>query len=123
VLYVEITDANNRPVLQTKIPLENGIGNGSIYIPQTITSGTHNFRAYTAWMKNFDSAFYFQKEINVFNPDRYSTTEQNELEKNVDIQFFPEGVLLELLTNLERGSNSQVRSLTAKTSRSQNLNL
>ena len=36
VAYVEILDQNNHAVVQAKIALKNGSGNGSVYIPLTL---------------------------------------------------------------------------------------
>src|SRR6476646_4756948 len=45
VAYFEILNAENRAVLQTKVALENGFGNGSIFLPATINSGNYQVRA------------------------------------------------------------------------------
>src|SRR5688572_5792325 len=39
VAYVEILDKANLPVLQTKIALHNGGGNGSLFLPASLNSG------------------------------------------------------------------------------------
>jgi hypothetical protein len=65
--YVEIIDSANTPVLQGKIGLEKGIGNGSFIIPVNIATGTYTFRCYTNWMKNFSVENFFEKEIAIAN--------------------------------------------------------
>src|SRR5690606_3640142 len=40
--YVEILDKDNRPVLQTKISLKNGHGNGALFLPATINTGNYH---------------------------------------------------------------------------------
>ena len=67
VAYVELLDSANKPVLQAKIGLRNGEGNGSLYLPVNLSSGNYLLRAYTNWMKNFDPVFFFQKKITVVN--------------------------------------------------------
>jgi len=67
VAYVEILNANEKPVLQATVALDNGRGNGSFYLPSSITSGNYIFRAYTNWMKNFGADQYFQKDITIVN--------------------------------------------------------
>ncbi len=52
-------NADNTAVLQAKVHLENGCGNGSFFIPTTINSGSYILRAYTSWMKNFDENYFF----------------------------------------------------------------
>ena len=39
VAYVEIIDDLKRPVLQTKVAMKDGFGNGSIFLPASISSG------------------------------------------------------------------------------------
>lgn len=90
VVYIDILDNNQNPVTQTKVEIKNGIGDGSIYMPVTISNGNYKFRAYTNWMKNFKPDFYFEKMITLINPLKIPepikavTTDYN-------IQFFPEG--------------------------------
>src|ERR1700722_12778072 len=50
VVYVEVLDNNQTAVIQAKVALKNGIGNGSLYIPVTVNNGNYKFRAYTSWM-------------------------------------------------------------------------
>ena len=57
VAYVEILDKNNRPVLQSKVSLKNGHGNGSLFLPAVIEGGNYTFRAYTSWMRNSGPEF------------------------------------------------------------------
>jgi hypothetical protein len=90
VAYIELLDANNKPVLQAKIALKQGDGNGSLFIPFTINSGKYKLRAYTNWMKNFDVNYFFEKHISVINTQKiYETGNSKPLQ--YDVQFFPEG--------------------------------
>lgn len=90
VAYIDILDAQNRPVKQIKIALDGGFGSGAIYLPASLTSGNYTLRAYTNWMKNFEAAYYFAKTIAIINPGIAATVPEP---KGVapDIQFFPEG--------------------------------
>lgn len=101
VAYVEILDKDQRSVLQGKISLENGTGNGSLYIPLSFNSGVYKLRAYTNWMKNFDAAYYYEKPITIVNSVKNSN-KQAVASKNYDLQFFPEG------GNLVQGLQSKV---------------
>ncbi len=89
--YVEILDKNNRPVLQQKISLKPGEADGSLIIPVTIPSGTYKFRAYTNWMKNFTTEYFFEKAIRIINPINLQPDSSIAKVKHYDIQFFPEG--------------------------------
>src|ERR1700733_1805307 len=68
VVYVDVLDNNQNPIIQAKVSVKNGIGNGSLYIPVSVTNGNYKFRAYTSWMKNFSPDFYFEKPITLINP-------------------------------------------------------
>lgn len=91
VVYLEITDAHHHPVLQTKISIESGVGSGSLYLPPTINSGNYFLRAYTSWMKNFSSDFFFNKTITIINTFKPLDEANVKPSTAVDLQFFPEG--------------------------------
>jgi hypothetical protein len=92
VAYLEIIDIENKPVLQTKIVLNNGSGSGSISIPLTLSSGNYILRSYTSWMKNFDPDLYFHKNLTFYNTLKEETlSEKDNVNKEFNIQFFPEG--------------------------------
>ena len=67
VIYVELLNAVNLPVIQKKISIEKGSGPGIISLPDTLTTGKYLLRAYTNWMKNFLPVNCFMKEINIYN--------------------------------------------------------
>src|SRR5215470_4538516 len=90
VAYVEIIDKNQKPVLQCKIALKDGTGNGSLYLPIALNSGVYEVRAYTNWMKNFSADFYFHKQITIVNSLRNFSSEASQ-SRNYDVKFFPEG--------------------------------
>ncbi len=102
VAYVEILDAGNKAVLQAKIGLKDGEGNGSLYIPLTINSGNYKLRAYTNWMKNTGPDYFFEKNITIVNTQKVSNTFTEAVTLKNDIQFFPEG------GNLVAGLQSKV---------------
>ncbi len=67
VVYVELLDADNKPVLQEKIGTMNAVGKGYFDIPFNIATGNYVLRAYTNWMKNFSSDYFFHKAITIYN--------------------------------------------------------
>ncbi|MCE7862025.1 MAG: hypothetical protein DYG99_00640 [Bacteroidetes bacterium CHB5] len=92
VAYVEILDKNNDAVVQSKVALRDGTGNGSLFIPATLGNGTYVFRAYTHWMKNFSADLYFHQPITIINT--FVKTEQEaEINPNPTFHaaFYPEG--------------------------------
>lgn len=90
VVYVDVTDGNRGVLLEAKISLKDGKGDGSFFIPIGSTNGTYKFRAYTNWMKNFGPDVFFDKSINIINT--LNSPEKPKIVKtDYDLQFFPEG--------------------------------
>jgi hypothetical protein len=67
IVYFEILNSENKPVVQKRIRAENGFGPGQIELPDSLAGGTYLIRAYTSWMKNFLPLNCFMKEINIYN--------------------------------------------------------
>ncbi|HMF72892.1 MAG TPA: hypothetical protein VK616_15545, partial [Flavitalea sp.] len=91
VAYVEILDKANLPVLQAKIQLESGRGNGSFFLPATLNSGNYRFRLYTNWMKNFSPEYFFSQDFTIVNPFVRLEPTQRETPLSYTADFFPEG--------------------------------
>ncbi|HEY4061691.1 MAG TPA: hypothetical protein VGM30_07310 [Puia sp.] len=93
--YVEILSGEQRPVLQAKIPLDSGFGNGSFQLPFSLHSGNYILRAYTNWMKNEGPDHYFEKPLTILNTLRNTPPIPSVATPTIpppyDIQFFPEG--------------------------------
>ena len=68
IAYVELLDADNKPVVQKRFRLESGTGPGQITLPDTLYSGTYTMRVYTSWMKNFLPANCWMQDIDIYNP-------------------------------------------------------
>ena len=92
VVYIEILDKNQNPVLRTKMAVDDATGEASLLIPATVQSGNYLLRGYTQWMKNFGPALYYEEPIRIVNTLR-ETGKAAVAAKNIayDIQFFPEG--------------------------------
>jgi len=90
VSYIEILNKEGKPVIQNKTTLLNGTGSGSLSIPGFLNSGAYVLRAYSSWMKNFPSEFFFEQEIYIVNT--LKTPAVTSIAKlPASIQFFPEG--------------------------------
>lgn len=95
IAYTEVLDNNNKILLQTKIGIREGYGNGSFYLPITIPSGNYKIRCYTNWMKNFDAGLFFENKISVVNTGSSGNLPvDTTVVYNAD--FFPEGGNLSL---------------------------
>jgi len=101
VVYVDVLDNDQSPIIQVKVAMKNGFGDGSVYVPVTVANGNYKLRAYTSWMKNFNPDFYFEKAITIINPLK-SPDPVKETTAKYDVQFFPEG------GNLVNGLESKV---------------
>jgi hypothetical protein len=89
--YVELLNDKNKPVLQAKIALDGGFGNGSFLLPADLESGKYRLRSYTGWMKNYSAGYFFEKELTVINP-RYFTGKDSSVKKlSYILTLFPEG--------------------------------
>ena len=67
IAYFELINSDNRQVAGKRIVLDDGLGQGQIKLPDTLSTGRYIIRAYTNWMKNFLPANCFVKEITVYN--------------------------------------------------------
>ena len=116
VLYVEILDSTQNSVLQAKISVKNGLGNGSFVLPASLSTGNYKIRAYTNWMKNYSPEYYFEEFISVINSSRKLPYIGSENTFAPNIQFFPEG------GNLVTDLNSKVAfKVTAADNRELNI--
>ncbi len=91
VAYLEVLNQTQQPVLQTKISLLNGLGDGSLALPSNLPAGNYTLRCYTNWMKNFDPAFYYHQSLSIVNVLQADTALTAAPSGDNDIQFFPEG--------------------------------
>ena len=102
VAYVEVIDKDNKAVLQAKISLKGGTGNGALFLPASLNSGRYLLRAYTQWMRNFHPDYYFQQPITLVNTFTKLSLKPVVNKPEYDVQFFPEG------GNLVSGLKSKV---------------
>jgi hypothetical protein len=91
VAYLEILDASNTPIVQVKMALDSGLGNGSVTLPAGMHSGRFLLRAYTSWMKNFDPDFYFHQPLDIINAQTFVSVPGIAAPIGHELTFFPEG--------------------------------
>jgi hypothetical protein len=91
IAYVELLDKKNKPVLQAKIALNEGNGNGSLQLPISIVSGKYKLRSYTNWMKNFSADYFFDKTLTIINSRKIYEGDTLYQKNEYNIKFFPEG--------------------------------
>ncbi len=73
IVYFELLNSENRPVVQKRILIYKGFGPGQMALPDTLSSGIYTVRAYTSWMKNFLPYNCFLKNITIYNSLSNST--------------------------------------------------
>jgi len=94
VVYLELLNPLNMPVIQQKVLLHNGTGQGCFEIPDSASTGNYILRAYTSWMKNFGPEDFFYGSLQVFNPYKKQPAwirNNQEPSQPVHLNFFPEG--------------------------------
>ena len=87
--YTELSDGAGNIIERRTAPLMEASTAGNFDLPANMKSGHVHFRAYTTWMTNFDTAFFYEKDIRIFNKKVDSGGAVNHGESR--IQFFPEG--------------------------------
>jgi hypothetical protein len=70
IVYVELIGEDIKPIVQSKVTLRDGIGEGHFLLPNFMNSGNYTLIAYTRWMRNFSEKEFFRKEITIINPLR-----------------------------------------------------
>ena len=64
-IYVDLVDQRGKFILSKKIKRDSlGFANG-IPLSDTLPTGDYTLRAYTGWMLNFDSSFYYQHNLKI----------------------------------------------------------
>lgn len=79
VLYVDITDGLNHRIIDTQWKLEEGTANGSILLPDSLSSGKYQLRAYTQWMRNYGPEEFFTREIEVISREQDPISVQTDI--------------------------------------------
>lgn len=66
VAYVEVFAPNKTSIIKQKVFLNNGSGNGEIFIKPEYASGHYKLIVYTKWMQNED--LFFEDDLAIINP-------------------------------------------------------
>ncbi|MBX2958223.1 MAG: TonB-dependent receptor plug domain-containing protein [Cyclobacteriaceae bacterium] len=101
-ILVDLINQDGQLTFEIKLSADLGFAEGQINLPDTLHSGNYALRAYTSWMRNFNNAFFFEKEIKIWNPGAKLSNQIAENNMQLDLQFFPEG------GNLVEGIRSRV---------------
>lgn len=91
VVYLEVLDSDNHPLMKSKVAMHDGTGNTALFLPATLNSGNYIIRAYTRWMQNYSPDFFFHRTVTIVNPFKPLNLKSAAEEGQYDVQFFPEG--------------------------------
>ncbi len=93
-VYAELIGSEDTVVTRVKLrPFEN-VFSGYIDVPKEASSGKYHVRAYTNYMRNWGSDYFFIREITVGTLGAGVKEEENTttvFSKDYDVSFFPEG--------------------------------
>jgi TonB-dependent SusC/RagA subfamily outer membrane receptor len=89
VLNVELIDNRDSVIQSIKLPVVNGLTWGDFSLPDSIKEGNYRIRAYTNWMRNAGTEYFFDKTFsivnsitnNVFTKTTYVFSTQNDQQK------------------------------------------
>lgn len=114
IVYVELVSPDSKIIARNNTLLNYGLGNGDIVLSDSIgvKPGTYQLRAYTNYMRNFETDFVFSKEVEILDIADVKGAENGlstpikkgkskevaeiEPDTNLVVQFFPEsGSLIE----------------------------
>jgi hypothetical protein len=103
--YAELIDRQGKVVQRKVYPVVESSAAGYFDIPENSPAGDLVFRGYTSWMLNFDTAFIYEKQLDVVDKNgaaakstasvsqassSSSNTATSSVGANTAIQFFPE---------------------------------
>lgn len=101
VLNVDLIDGHGSIKQTVKLPLKGGVAAGDFALPDTLYEGGYRIRAYTNYMRNAGSEYFFDKAIRIINNISNTTKSSDKLTVQkgsdtnastgkADVQFFPE---------------------------------
>ncbi len=89
VLYVELFNEAGVMVTRNVFPVLLAASYGQIDLPDTLTTGIYQLRAYTPGMLNNGTDFIFRKRLHVYG--KKVLKKEAAVAKGVQLEFFPEG--------------------------------
>jgi TonB-dependent SusC/RagA subfamily outer membrane receptor len=67
ILYVELINEKDSVKKQLKLPMESGITAGDFKLTDSLSEGNYRIRAYTQYMRNAGTEFFYDKTIKIGN--------------------------------------------------------
>jgi hypothetical protein len=92
VLYVELISPYMKVQSAKQLFINQLSTFGEFGLADTLSEGIYRVRAYTNHLRNAGTYYFFDKQIQVFNPrNKQKTTPNLSNKQEIDLQFFPEG--------------------------------
>lgn len=89
--YAELSDPSGAIIQRKVYPISESSTAGNFDLPVKLKDRHLHFRAYTTWMTNFDTTFYFEKDIRIYDNKLDSSGTVTLIPRHTRLQFFPEG--------------------------------
>jgi len=89
-LYVQLLDQNDELITEEKVFVENGAGAGHLELPDDLANGRYQLVAFTKWMRNFEEASYFRKDIDILSAFSEDLVNPSNKSQGIDLQFLAE---------------------------------
>lgn len=100
-IYVELIDPVNTVVSRVKIrPDSLGLFHGHINIDEEAAEGDYMLRAYTQYMRNVGTDYFFKKRIKIYDPSSSSVN------TNIEFSFEKDKVLVDLKNNYKENQST-----------------
>ncbi|PZX60138.1 TonB-dependent receptor-like protein [Algoriphagus ratkowskyi] len=88
-IYVELINSTGEIIQQHQLFSPDGFAAGQLELDESLPSGNYLVRSYTNWMRNADEAYFFHKDVKIWNTqDPVNNVLSDE---TIALQFFPEG--------------------------------
>lgn len=95
VLYVELVNPQDSIAQRVVLQIKEGKGAGDFTLSDTIPAGLYRLRAYTSWMQNFDEAYFYHQNVQIWNP------RESDLTPAADFAFKPQAKGDSVLVDLQ----------------------
>lgn len=99
LLYADLITPWNTIARSIRLQVNNGVATGDFALADTVSSGNYRIRAYTNYMNNFGTDYYFDQTIPVGSVNRRGSVNYSAQVAKPDLQFFAEGG--NLVANME----------------------
>src|SRR5690606_7971013 len=88
IAYVELISPTGEIVSQKINSLFTGVSVGDMLLADTLVEGSYRMRAYSNWMRNSSSDYYFEKVLNIGNVRSDNIISSSKLIKEADNEFY-----------------------------------